>query len=269
MPIHFRCSRPLLFCVWSFVFCVCGCAPTDADRKSLQAGYSDYASHRLDQAQSAADSYIQKNPSAPNVDEAYYLRGIARLSRGSPSDKAAAGADLQAAITKSSRDDLKAKAYRALGDLAFENQSWQQAVEHFEKSLDHVPASQGDAHLQYYLGASLQNLGQFERARPCFDRVIALNTDPLLVQRSLTRRSATSFSLQFGAFREQSNAAELVKQLKAAPAPHGPINASITTELRDGQLRYFVRSGSYGTFDLASAASTALLPKYPRITIVP
>lgn len=260
----------LLFCVSCFMFCVSlsSCVVSEADRKSLENGFTQYSNRQFDQAQSAADGYIQKNPDADNIDEAYYLRGLSRLSKGLPADRSAATQDLQIAIEKTKRDDLKVKAYRALGDLAFDANRWQQAADNYQKSLDSGNAG-SDAYVQYRIGACLQSLGQWDRAKPYFQRVASLNTDPALTQRSISRMNASSFSLQFGAFRDSPKAADFIKQLKTPPAGTPPITAAITTELRDGHLIYLVRSGTYPTYDEATAARSRLLAKYPTVTIFP
>ena len=59
-----------------------GCAASEADRKGLQQGYADYNARHLDSAEAAATAFIQKNPNVQNIDEAYYLRALARLGKG-------------------------------------------------------------------------------------------------------------------------------------------------------------------------------------------
>ncbi|MCL2646653.1 MAG: SPOR domain-containing protein [Phycisphaerales bacterium] len=272
MPTH-PSLLPLTFRVLCLVFCVfgvVGCVASESarsDRQTLETGFTQYSARQFDKSYSAADEYIRKNPNAANIDEAYYLRGLSRMSRNSPTEKTAAAQDLQTAIAKTKRSDLKAKANRALGDIAYDASRWPDAATYYQKSLATAPASSlspaATVHINYRLGTCHQNLGQWTGAKPYFQKVITSNADPAYTRSALARIDVKSFSLQFGAFRDQPNAAALVKQLKSS------ILATVITEMRDGQLLYFVRFGSYPTFAEAQSARTRFLPKYPKITISP
>jgi len=230
----------------------------------LAEGFTQYSARQFDKSHTAADEYIRKNPNAANLDEAYYLRGLSRISRN---EKPAAAQDLQAAISKTKRADLKAKANRALGDIAYDAARWQDAIACYQISLATAPPSPvAGVHINYRLGTCHQNLGQFAISKPYFQKIITpplSNTDPAYLRSALVRIEAKVFSLQFGAFRDQPNAAALVQQLKPA------LTATIATELRDNQLLYLVRTGSYPTLAEAQSARARLLAKYPNITIAP
>jgi tetratricopeptide (TPR) repeat protein len=253
-----------------------GCLPTEAQRRALEDGFAKYSARQFVESESIANEYIKQNPTVDNIDEAYYLRGLARFSRN---NKQGASEDLLAAIEKTKRSDLKGKAYRTLGDIAFDGDKWQQAFDYYQQSLTAVasasvgngaangqagPRPKADAYLHYRSGAALQNLGQWDKARPFFQTVIATNSDPAQTARSVTRINARNFSLQFGAFSESGKAAELIRQLKAAN-----ITATASTEMRESQLLYLVRSGTYGTYQEAEVARGKLLAKYPAVVVVP
>jgi tetratricopeptide (TPR) repeat protein len=264
---------PLLVFVPLTALAVTACLPTDIQKRTIQDGFSKYSSRQFVESESIADDYIKKNPTVDNIDEAYYLRGVARFSR---SNKQGAAEDLQAAIAKTKRVDMKVKAYRTLGDIAYESGDWQQALANYQKSMDadngppawgqqpKATPAKADAYLNYRAGACLQNLGQWDKARRYFDTAISTKGDPHLTARAVTRMNSNHFALQFGAFEDGPKAAELIKQLKA-----GGIAATAATEMREGKLLYLVRSGSYNTYAEAEAGRSRLLSKFPAVTIVP
>ena len=240
-----------------------GCT-SEADRKSLQDGFAKYSAHQVEESEAIADKYIAANPAGENLDEAFYLRGLSRFTRD---NRAGAAADLRQAEKISTRPDLKGKALRALGDIDFEQSRWSEAQTDYEKALTEGAGTFNAAnitHLNYHIGACLQALGQWEKARPWFARAIAANGDPTLTERARLRFDAGSFSLQFGAFHEVPRARELSDQLKAAG-----MTPSIATDYRDGQLIYIVRSGAYNTWTDATAARERVQARYPLVTIVP
>lgn len=240
---------------------ISGCAASDADKKALQQGFADYNARHFDLAETAATGFIQKNANVPNVDEAYYLRGLARLGRG---DKAGAIADLQVALQKTQRNDLKAKSLRTLGDIAYDEQTWTEARDDYQKALTFSPDAKEESYLEYRMGATLQSLGQWDAARPYFQRVIVLNADSSLNERALARMNARSFSIQFGAFADVRKAGELKARLIATG-----LSATVATESHAGQIQFFVRYGNYLTQDIADAARKYLLTKYPAAVVVP
>ncbi len=238
-----------------------GCGATASDKKLLAQGFADYEAHRVDEAQAAATKFIEKNLNAENLDEAYYLRGLTEFTKG---DRPGAAQDLQIAIGKSKREDLKGKSYGILGEMAFNGQRWEQALDYFKSTLECYPAGQAPVAVYFRIGATLQAMGQWEKARPYLDRAIALKPDAVMLQRAIQRRNATSFALQYGAYKEGPRAREAADQLRAAG-----INSMIASEMREGQLLFMVRSGSYRTFDEADFARQQLVAKYPLVTVVP
>src|ERR1700761_2645850 len=106
--------RVLAGLTWSGVMALgllSGCGPTDADRQALSDAYGRYGAHDFAGTEELAGKYIEKEPTAENVDEAFYLRGLARYGRG---DRIGATADLGKAIERTKRADLKYKAYMTL-----------------------------------------------------------------------------------------------------------------------------------------------------------
>ncbi len=243
------------------------CAPQEKI-PTLKEGFAQYNARQVEQSEASADKIIAADPQAPTVDEAYYLRGLSRMTRG---NHIGAAADFQTAISKTVRPDLKAKAWRALGDIAFDQIQWADAQKDYESALAAgaaTPANSASAnYLNYRIGACQQAQGDWTRAAASFGRVIAADNDPAqkeIKDRALARMHATNYSLQFGAFVDAAKARELVAQLKAAG-----LAAVIPVDVREGQVLYLVQSGSYHTMNQAAKARDALSARYPLVTIVP
>lgn len=245
-----------------FVLLLAACTQaSSADRQSLRNGFDQYAGRRYDQAETAAAHYLQKYPQDPNVDEAYYLRGMARMGKG---DLPAAAQDLHTAITRSQRNDLKAKSYRALGDMAFDAQRWEQAIDYYGRALPFYPPSQREPMVLYRLGSAEQNLGLWVAAKPHFQQAAQLLKDPALRQRAMNRANATAFSLQFAAFASQANAQAEARRLQSLG-----VRATIVPEFNDRSLIYTIRAGIYRDFASADEARRQLLPRFPAVRVAP
>jgi tetratricopeptide (TPR) repeat protein len=263
-PVMTRRHLPLLLAPSLLLL---SCVTTEADKQSLQKGFDSYSGRNLDDAEAAATRFIDANPASPNLDEAHYLRGLTRLTRGGSANRALAAEDLRTALQKSNRQDLKTKAARILrrieGDTHFDADRWKEARAAYQEAL--AGASPTDtAYFNYRIGACLQAVGDWDAAEPYFKTVVADNADPVLTERSIARMYAKNFALQFGAFQERPRATELLAQLKQSSIP-----ATVVTETREGRLLYIVRSGTYKTWHEADAARDKLQSKYPLVTIVP
>lgn len=237
----------------------CG-APGQKEREGLVRGFQQYSGRQFDASEAAANAYIQKFPQDPHVDEAYYLRGLARYGMG---NKNGALSDMNTAIQRTQRNDLKSKAYRVLGDLAYEAHRWDEAINHYKAS---IMTAEGplDTYAHERLAASLQALGRWDESRPYLQKVIAARPEPVQLQRAIQRLNARYFELQFGAYQEVANARTMVGKLKAEGLAATPMS-----ELREGKLWWLVRSGQCRTHLEADAARQRLIGKYPLVIVVP
>lgn len=234
---------------------------SQTQQRKLDDGFNSYTLRNFDASERAADEFIRKTPNDPTVGEAYYLRGVSRLGRG---DRQGASADLAAAIAKSDRTDLKAKAHRALGDLAFDAQNWPEAVKQYQNAMRYLPAEKRAPIVVFRTGSALQAQGKWIESKPYFQKVLTLDAEPFWKERAANRLKADCYTLQFGAYRDTTNAATTAKTLKKQG-----LDPQIVHEVRDGQLMFFVRCGEFSTYSDADDARTKLLPRNPLVTIVP
>lgn len=231
------------------------------DRAALERGFEQYGSRQYVLAERAAGEFIAKYPKDPAVDEAFYLRGVSRMARG---EKAGAAADLNEAIAKADRADIKAQANRALGEMAFDGGRYEQAIGYYQAALGHYPKERPDSLTLYRLGASLQALGRWDEARPYFARVVALRQDPALVQRAVNRKDLNGYALQFGAFSTEKGAMDYARALRARG-----VQAVVVREMGDRSLLYLVRAGTYRTFAEADVARSRIYKAYPQVRVSP
>ncbi len=239
---------------------VSACGPTPEDRKNLSDAYGSYAARDFVGTETYAGAYIEKQPTADNVDEAFYLRGLARYGRG---DRVGAVPDLEKAIEHSKRADLKYKAYMTLGDIAFDQNKWDEAAGDYQKAILSAVGMTVEPRLEFRLGVALQAIGQWDSARGHL-ALVAASPDAGLAQRARERIDAKAFSLQFGAFKEGARAGELLRQVRAAG-----INAAAASEMHNGQLVFVVRAGSYTTLADAENARKRVAGKFPGTVVVP
>lgn len=236
------------------------CGPTPADRKNLSDAYASFAAHDFTATEKSASAYIQNQPTADNVDEAFYLRGLARYGRG---DRIGAAPDLQKAIDHSKRADLKYKAYMTLGDIAFDQQHWDDAAADYQKAITSGVGITVEPRLEFRLGVALQAIGQWDNARKHLE-IVATSSDAALAARARDHLNARAFSLQFGAFKDGAHAGELLRQLRA-----GGIDAAVSSEMHNGQLLFVVHAGAYTTLADAEGARKRAAAKYPGVVIAP
>ena len=251
---------PLLACLL-----LAACAGPDA--ASLQDGFKKYVAQQPLESEAIADRYLAANPNAPDIDQAYYLRGISRMTRG---NRAAAASDLRLALTKTTRADLRSKAHRALGDMAYDQQQWPDALKSYQAALDNLtldPASV--TYLNYRMGATLQCQGDWTRATDWFAKVVAARNDPTLTDPALRRMHATSFSIQFGAFQDVAGAQALAGKLRTANIVPIITNEPRTDARNQAQIWYLVQSGSFPTWTEALIARDRARTKFPAAIIVP
>jgi tetratricopeptide (TPR) repeat protein len=243
--------------------CILLTACTNTGPKSLQEGFNKYTAQQAGESETIADQYIAANPNSPDLDQAYYLRGISRMTRG---NRVGAAADLRLAISKTTRADVRNKSHRTLGDIAYDQQQWAEAIKSYQSALDNPPLPPVTAtYLNYRIGAALQCQGEWTRAVAWFAKVVAAANDPALTDRAVRRMHATSFSLQYGAYQDPAGARVLQARLQAAG-----IAATIPSEIRTGnKLWYLVQSGFYANWPEATAARDRVLAKFPVAVIVP
>ncbi|MGA2265959.1 MAG: SPOR domain-containing protein [Phycisphaerae bacterium] len=193
------------------------------------------------------DAFLRDNARSERADEAYYLRGLAKYRLG---DKAGGQADLEAALAKTNKKELRGKAALALGDLAWDGDDMPTAAAMYGTVLDTVDRSSSPAdHAGYRLGCVLQRLGRWEDADLQFSRVMELFPGTELEARADRRIHGRAWTVQVGAFENRKHAEDVVKELA-----NKSIQADVVPMMNEGKPAFMVQAGRYATYEQAAAA---------------
>jgi len=190
------------------------------------------------------DAYLTQFERTTDADEAYYYRGLAHYRLG---EMEQAKRDFTAALERTDRPDLRARATLALGDLAYEGGKMLSAEQMYRMAIDDLDRSKPPTdHALYRLGASLQRQGRWSEANVVFDQLIGDFWDSALADRARRRIRARGWTVQAGAFRTRNRAEVLAADLRG-----GTFEPFIVPESVNGELFYLVRVGRFRTYEAA------------------
>jgi tetratricopeptide (TPR) repeat protein len=240
----------------------CTTLPPSAVREIENANQA-YRSRDFDRAEDMLTPVIRSHPEIPDTAEAMYLRALChiRLHR-----REAARADLKRAIPLSLRPELTALAYAQLGNLAFDEEDYPQAIGCYRQAVPGLPAQRPTDQVLYQYGLSLQRCGRFADARFAWADVV-MDYDGSPYADAAERKLAwpyDHFSLQCGAFSKLDSARELAGELKARG-----FEARILRDPRAQSTLYMVYSGRHSTFASAVTEREAIRNIVHDVFIVP
>jgi tetratricopeptide (TPR) repeat protein len=229
--------------------CCIGCQEslTPQARQLLQNGYAASAAGNPQGVVGSMDAFLRDHARSSRADEAYYLRGLAKYHLD---DRVGAQADLEAALARTDKNELRGKAALALGDLAWDRDDMPTAADMYGVVLENMNRSTSPAdHAGYRRGCVLQRLGRWEEADLQFSRVMELFSGTELAARSSRRIHGRVWTIQVGAFDGKSSAEAVVREL----ADEGLQAAAVPTT-GQGRLTFVVQAGRYATYEQATAA---------------
>ncbi len=239
-----------------------GCQSTAAvGQVNLAAGYREYQLHDYAAAHNTATAFIQADSTSPNIDEAYYLAGLAQEAQG---HVPAAKTDYMAAIAHSSRPQVISKSSAALGDIAYARGRFASAITYYQRAATADPAVGLPISGLMQLGISQQNVGDWAAANTTFSAIeqSAPGTTAALIARQ--RFGQTHFAIQYGAYSLSTAAWNQVRVLRS-----NGIYAVVVTQNLHNRPMYLVQSGFFPTFKVAMAARTAVAARQPQAIVVP
>lgn len=139
-----------------------------ADDALLYIIKSEFYIKKYTQARLHSEKFISKYPKSELAPEVYLWYGKVLLKE-KKEDK---GREyLNRSITLANKSGIKAQAYYELGNLAFQDSSYYQAVDYFERALDEDIDEQYAAFLQFYLAESYFKQKQYAEAIPRYKKV--------------------------------------------------------------------------------------------------
>lgn len=259
---HFRFRLfPALFAALALaLFAGCQSAPPTPPA-NLPAGYQAYENHDYAAAHNTAAAFVRTNPKSPNIDEAYYLAGLAQEAQG---HVAAAQTDYLAAITHSNRPQLISKSSAALGDIAYSVGQFHHAIRYYQRAAQVDPSVGLPVAELMRLAISQQNVGDWAAANATFSAIEQASPGTTAALIAQQRYGQTHFCVQFGAYSISGAAWNEVRALHLVG-----INALVISQSLHGHTLYLVQSGFFSTFKAALAARTVWAARQPQAIVVP
>jgi tetratricopeptide (TPR) repeat protein len=224
-----------------------GCGLPPRAQKQLNDGYEKYKGGDNAGTVAEMNAFIQENPRAKQIDEAHYLRGLARYNL---KQYDAAKSDLLQAITETENNELRGKASLAQGDLSYETGDMTLAENMYRHALETLPeTSELRAQAYYRLGCVLQRLGEWRAADQQFHKAIDRYRGAEPARRSARMINANAWTVQAGSFTKMNSAQAGAKKLasKGLPAAHA------AAVLVDGNTSFVVQVGRYDRYEDAQA----------------
>ncbi|GIW76790.1 MAG: hypothetical protein KatS3mg104_1853 [Phycisphaerae bacterium] len=244
-----------------------GCA-TNPRSGELDQARTALAVRNYQAAESAAQTYIARQPNGPQVAEAYYLKGraledrtVSSLSEARKNLQQARIAYIEALKSQTADRVLDALIRASLADVAYWQEDYATAAEQGIAAYAGLEDPQTKAWTLYRAAVAQQRLGRFEEADKTFALVREYhpNTEP--AQRSTARIGTRAFNVQVATFSNPSYAQTAANMLQRQGYP-----VSVRT-LADGKT--VVLSGPYPTWGQAGYIKARLQSSFPDALIVP
>ncbi len=197
--------------------------------------------------------FFQEHPDSIALDEAHYLRGMARFRLA---EYPAAVADFKRALDVTDRDSIRALAYTQLGEIAFMRNELDRAEQFTRAALEHTdPAKPPADKALYRLGCTLQRQGKWVQADERLGKVTFWFRGSELARRAKRRISARAWTVRAGTFTQRRFAEAAVRELRKAK-----LSPQLQVEVREGKLVYLVEIGRFQEYALAMAQLAAVRP---------
>jgi TolA-binding protein len=241
-----------------------GCEAVPADgRELLLAANQSYARGDFATGQRAASTFLHRYATSPAASEAYYLRGLCRVSTG---EQDAARSDFEACVAGAQRDDLRGYAQQMLGNVAYAAGDWAAAADAYAAAIASPAGGAVSAETLFRHGRSLQRTGRWADARQVFARLI--DQDPSSPRVPTAKRlfawPEDAFAVQCGAYRQMRHADAAVERLRR----QGVTVKRMFSEV-DGSGLWRLLTGRYVTYDEAQRALAQVRATVPDAVIVP
>ena len=139
-----------------------------ADDALLYIIKSEYYLGKYTQAKLHANQFISKYPDSNLIPEANLWLGKILLKEDNAED---GKQNLNKSITMTKRSRIRSEAYYELGNIAYENEDYLQAISFFEKALNEDVDEQYAAFVQFYLGQSYFQQNKYHEAIERYKKV--------------------------------------------------------------------------------------------------
>ncbi len=220
---------------------------TPEARRLLESGIDAFRQSDHAAAVERLDTFLRDYGRMRRTDEAHYYRGLAHYQL---SHTVAAREDFERTIARTRRDDLRGNSLIALGDMAYSDGDMAQAERMFAQSLDNLQrAVPPRDHALYWLGMALQSQGRWHQADVYFNQLDGDFGGSELADRAGLLVNARHWTVQAGAFDNQSDANKLAATLR-----RNDLSVRLWWRMVAGELVIYVWVGQFSTYEQAEAA---------------
>lgn len=228
----------------------------------IREGQRQYARGNFLGAERILTGAISTEPDNPAVAEAYYIRGLARLKL---MRHGVARQDFQRALRLTDRDDLQANAHVCLGSIAWEDQEWDTAYQHYQMASDNLTLLSPSDWILFRLASSAQRSGRWEEGRKYFARILREYPESETARAARKNLNYWWFTIQVGAFSSPQGAYARVAELQryGLTAKVYPVTGV------DGRSFKGVFIGRYNDYYQASKGLAKIKRVVPEARIIP
>lgn len=160
------------------------------------------------------DTFLASYQKSREAGAAYYYRGRARQALG---EIPAARDDLTKAAAATDDKGLRARAMIALADIAYAGNDMPSAEKYFRQALEDIDRRVAPAdHAMFYLGCTLQRMGEWIQADRQFNALVELFDGGELAGMATLRVHAKAWTIQAGAFTRRGLADDETLRLRKA-----------------------------------------------------
>ncbi len=228
----------------------------------IREGQRQYSRGNFLGAERILTGAISTEPDNPAVAEAYYIRGLARLKllRHSVAEQ-----DFQRALRLTDREDLRANAHVCLGSIAWEDEAWDTAFQHYRLAADNLTLLSPSDWILFRLASSAQRSGRWEEGRKFYARILREYPDSETVRTARKNLNYWYFTIQLGAFATPQGAYARVAELKR----YGLTPKVYPMETADGRSLKGVFIGRYNDYYQATKGLLKVKKVVQEARIVP
>lgn len=239
-----------------------GCSTVSKSmRSAISRADKQYDSSNYLVAEGILNRALVAEPNSPAAGEAYYIRGLCHLKQGSIDQ---GKADLQLALKRAKRKDLKINTLTCLGTIAYERGDWQGACQYWQQVANKLPKVAPNHWVLYRLGIALQKVGKWDEARKYFGKIIHEYGGTDVARKANGRLKYEYFSVQAGAFAQSRRAGVLASKLRNAG-----FKARIAGKYSSGKRLSIVSVGRYPNYNLAASMLRRVRHVVPDAAIMP
>lgn len=140
-----------------------------SDDAILLIAKSEYYLDKYVSAKNHLDGFFEKFPNSDLIPEAIYWRARCDLALG---DTSAAISQLNESLVKASKNQIKAKIYLELAEIAFAKNDYEKAGNYYKKALKAAKSKLEKSYIYFYLAESYFNVGNYKEAIKNYKKVI-------------------------------------------------------------------------------------------------